>query len=169
MANPYPVTIRDESGVARLVGEADFSDPGNQPGPPTPDLQTVLGAGNDAGGVPITNTTGVAAGPLQPLAATAGSGAAGQDGSALTLAGGNGDAGATIGAEIICRGGVSGEDGAIVVRTDNTQVELHAGAADPSMAPGVAAGLLGSLYIRTTGELWIKSGGAGTDWTKIGP
>ena len=32
MANPYPARIIDESGVERIVGEVDFSDPGNQPG-----------------------------------------------------------------------------------------------------------------------------------------
>ena len=32
MTNPFPIKITDESGVVRLAGEADFTDPGNQPG-----------------------------------------------------------------------------------------------------------------------------------------
>lgn len=34
MANPYPARFVDDSGVERLVGEIDFSDPANEPSGP---------------------------------------------------------------------------------------------------------------------------------------
>jgi hypothetical protein len=60
MGNPFPVNINDGDGVTRLSGEADFTDPANQPGGGLPSEWTVgpdgglrmdlsAGAGNEIG------------------------------------------------------------------------------------------------------------------------
>lgn len=43
---------------------------------------------------------------------------------------------------------------------------LKTGADDPSDGAGVTA-TVGSLYLRTTGQLWQKTGEADTDWTQL--
>lgn len=37
--------------------------------------------------------------------------------------------------------------------------EVHAGAADPTVGPGVVAPQ-GSIYMQTTGAVWVKTGGS---------
>lgn len=46
-------------------------------------------------------------------------------------------------------------------------VDILVGSADPSAGAGVAASLVGSLYVRTTGELWIKTNTGDTNWVKF--
>lgn len=45
-------------------------------------------------------------------------------------------------------------------------VELRTGAADPTAGGGVAAPI-GSLYLRTNGTVWIKTGAAAIAWSLI--
>jgi hypothetical protein len=45
-------------------------------------------------------------------------------------------------------------------------VDLLSGAADPSIGAGVAAPV-GSLYLRTDGTLWIKTGVPNTAWASL--
>lgn len=45
-------------------------------------------------------------------------------------------------------------------------VDLLAGAANPSAGAGVVAPI-GSLYLRTDGTLWIKTGATNTAWTSL--
>lgn len=47
------------------------------------------------------------------------------------------------------------------------EADVLVGEAAPSAGAGVISAFLGSLYIRTTGELWIKTGAGDTAWTKL--
>lgn len=120
MANPYPIALRDSSGVERFAGVADFADPGNQPG--AAPLSQVLAAGNDAAGGTIANLTlvsGTAGGGMTlqvPQTDVDDGGAASVRGGGTTLAG------KTAGAAIV-RGGVStvgGKNPAIVTANGST-------------------------------------------------
>lgn len=45
---------------------------------------------------------------------------------------------------------------------------LTGGAGDPSAGAG-AAGAVGSIYMRTDGSLWLKTGATATDWAQFAP
>jgi hypothetical protein len=50
MGNPYPVQIETADGQVRLAGQADFTDPGNQPGGSQPALVAIGGVGSVVAG-----------------------------------------------------------------------------------------------------------------------
>jgi hypothetical protein len=56
----------------------------------------------------------------------------------------------------------------LIIDGATTSISQTTGPADPSVSPGVAA-LPGSVYFQqtaTTGEAWIKTGPANTDWER---
>lgn len=57
MGNPYPIEVADADGVARLQGEATFTDPANQPGGVTAHEVVVgnnVAVANNVGAVALT-------------------------------------------------------------------------------------------------------------------
>jgi hypothetical protein len=85
--NPFPIAIIDEDGTTRLVGEADFTDPANQPGSNPANGAQLLAAFNQedafnfsprlSASVPLDGVaqTGALADALTGIPVTAGMGA----------------------------------------------------------------------------------------------
>lgn len=83
------------------------------------------------------------------------------------IAGGTGDAGGGQGAEVRALGGrADGSPGWVQLTTLNRGIRVLSGDPDPT---GVFDGDPGSIYTRSNGELWVKSGPLISDWVKVGP
>lgn len=142
--------------AASNLGAAGGDLVGTYPAPTVGQISALTGGGSLTGGV---------------VATLDGHEGGASDGSGAAIKGGDGQSGANPGARIVCHpGNNAGGAGYIELKTSGvSNLQVKAGSVDPSAGAGVEGDTVGSLYIRTTGELWIKTGALDTDWTLVGP
>lgn len=92
-------------------------------------------------------------------------GATSGNGGSVNLVGGTETSGTPGGVYVTSTRAVATEGAALTITQNGTPAGIFVGTVDPSAGGGVVASE-GSLFLRDTGSLWIKTGATATDWTQ---